>query len=106
MIAHRFAPMLWRFISNLSPQPTLLAEINRIEKHHIYQKQVFFIENLGFCEPTAARKISFEESLKFEKIHLDTYAKFGYKCIKIPPASVNDRVNMIYEHVPEAENWK
>ena len=51
----------------------------------IYQKQVFFIENLGFCEPSAARKISFEDSLKFEKVHEETYRSFGYECIKVAP---------------------
>ncbi len=29
---------------------TLANEIKRIEKEQLYQKQVFFIENLGFCE--------------------------------------------------------
>ena len=35
---------------------TLADEMERISKAQFYQKQVFFIENLGFCEPSAARK--------------------------------------------------
>jgi predicted ATPase len=31
------------------PSAGLLAEMRRIERENIYQKQVFFIENLGFC---------------------------------------------------------
>ncbi|MBA2393534.1 MAG: AAA family ATPase [Ktedonobacteraceae bacterium] len=31
---------------------SLLEEIKRIERENIYQRQVFFIENLGFCHPT------------------------------------------------------
>src|SRR5713101_5710644 len=67
------------------PSACLLEEMRRVERENIYQKQVFFIENLGFCQPTEARKISFEASLIFEKIHLEIYTSFGYDFIKIPP---------------------
>lgn len=77
------------------PSDTLLQEIERIETNAIYQKRVFFIENLGFCKPTEARRISFEESLVFENIHAETYAKFGYECVKIPLASPLERANAI-----------
>lgn len=79
------------------PSTSLLEEIKRIERENIYQRQVFFIENLGFCHPTEARKISFDESLVFEKIHLEIYASFGYDLIKIPPASLSKRVHAIIE---------
>lgn len=79
------------------PSACLLEEMERIERENIYQKQVFFIENLGFCQPTEARKISFEESLVFEKIHLATYASFGYSLIKIPPYPLPQRVESIIE---------
>ena len=39
--------------------PDLLEELERMEREHIYQRPVFFIDNLGFIEPTEARKISF-----------------------------------------------
>jgi predicted ATPase len=78
-----------------SPSAHLLEEMDRIATEHIYQTQVFFIENLGFCEPTAARKISFEESLAFEKLHLETYGTFGYDCLKIAPDSLSERVGNI-----------
>ncbi len=77
------------------PTDILLDEIERIEHEQVYQYKVFFIENLGFCTPTDARQISFEESLVFEKIHMDTYAKFGYTCIKIAPQTVQKRVDTI-----------
>src|SRR2546421_11684834 len=38
------------------PSACLLEELERIERERIYQRQGFFIENLGFCQPTAARK--------------------------------------------------
>jgi predicted ATPase len=77
------------------PSARLLEEIERIERENIYQKQVFFIENLGFCKPTEARKISFKESLVFEKVHLETYTSFGYELIKIAPAPLPERVQNI-----------
>ncbi len=77
------------------PSACLLEEMDRIEREDIYQRQVFFIENLGFCKPTEARKISFEESLIFEKIHLETYTSFGYDLIKITPHSLSERVHSI-----------
>src|SRR5258708_21832167 len=64
---------------------TLADEMERIEKAQISENQVFFIENLGFCEPSAARKITFEDSLKFEKVHEETYRSFGYECIRVAP---------------------
>lgn len=72
---------------------TLLQEIERVRG--LYESQVFFIENLGFCEPNTARTISFEEALKFEKVHLDAYRKFGFECIHIKPASVAARLEVI-----------
>jgi predicted ATPase len=75
----------------------------RIEKAQIYQKQVFFIENLGHCEPTAARKITFEDSLKFEKVHEETYRSFGYECIKIAPRDLSSRVEQITRYVFAAD---
>jgi predicted ATPase len=78
---------------------TLANEMERIEKARIYQKQVFFIENLGFCAPTAARKISFEDSLKFEKVHEEICRSFGYECIRIAPSDLTTRVEQIKRYV-------
>jgi predicted ATPase len=78
-----------------APSSALLHEIARIQKNHIYQTQVFFIENLGFCTPTQARTITFEEALPFESLHAETYTQFGYECVFIPQASVLERVETI-----------
>jgi predicted ATPase len=77
------------------PSKNIIEEINRVENEQIYQKKVFFIENLGFCQPSEARKISFEEALRFEYIHEETYKYFGYTCIKISPGKVIERANRI-----------
>jgi predicted ATPase len=88
---------------NFPISTTLAAEMARIEKAQIYQKQVFFIENLGFCEPSAARKITFEDSLEFEKVHEETYRSFGYECIKIAPQDLSARVEQITRYVSAAD---
>lgn len=79
------------------PSASLLEELERIERERIYQRQVFFIEHLGFCQPSEARKITFEESLVFEKIHEDTYLSLGYDLIKIAPEALSQRVHHIIE---------
>ena len=80
------------------PSATLLEELERIEREKIYEKQVFFIENLGFCQPSEVRKITFEESLVFEKIHEETYLSLGYDLIKIAPEALSQRVHRIVEY--------
>lgn len=81
------------------PSSILLAEIDRIQKNNIYEQQVFFIDNLGFCEPTAARTISFEEALKFEKVHIDTYNQFGYQLHHVALMSIPKRVENILQAI-------
>ena len=87
--------------SSLPVSAALSDEIERIEKERIYQKIVFFIANLGFCEPTAARKISFEDSLRFEAIHEEVYKSRNYDCIKIAAKTVQERVEDILSVLPQ-----
>ena len=60
-----------------------------------YQNRVFFIRNLGFITPTEARRISFEETVRFEKIHEETYRDFGFELVSIEPGSLVERVRLI-----------
>jgi predicted ATPase len=75
--------------------PTLDAEMERIRAERTYERQVFFVDNLGFCEPTAARRISFEDSLRFEKVHEETYCEFGYECVRVAAEELSKRVERI-----------
>jgi predicted ATPase len=77
----------------------LTDEMARIERHQVYERQVFFIENLGFCEPTEARRISFTDALAFERVHAETYRAMGYECVMIGPGCIADRARAIVEHV-------
>lgn len=69
--------------------------MERVQKDAIYQNRVFFIRNLGFVTPTEARRITFEETLRFEKIHEETYKELGFELISIGPGSVAERANTI-----------
>lgn len=78
-----------------SVSPVLAAELERIRDESIFDDRVFFIRNLGFIINTEARRISFEETLRFEKIHEETYRNFGFELIEIEPSTVADRVSNI-----------
>jgi len=72
--------------------PFLIHELERIKNEAVYESQVFFIRNLGFLTPTEARRITLEESLRFERIHEDTYRRFGFTLVYVEPGNVRERV--------------
>jgi len=78
-----------------STSDMLLRELERITVAAIYERRVFFVRNLGFITPSAARRISFEEALRFERIHEETYRNLGFELVYIRPGSLSDRVTAI-----------
>jgi predicted ATPase len=74
---------------------TLSRELERIKAEAIFQKRIFFIRNLGFITPTEARRISFEETLRFERIHEETYRKHGFEIVFVEPGRLLERVATI-----------
>jgi predicted ATPase len=75
--------------------PFLAGELERVKKEAIYQNRVFFIRNLGFVTPSDARRISYEDALRFEKIHEETYRNFGFELVSVEPGSLVERVSKI-----------
>jgi len=75
--------------------PFLTGELERIMQDGIYESRAFLIRNLGFITPTEARRISFEETVRFEKIHEETYRRFGFELVSIAPGTVEERVSRI-----------
>jgi len=73
----------------------LTSELERIQNEGIYQRRVFFIRNLGFISPTEARRISFEEAMRFEKIHEETYRDLGFELVSVERGSLSERVSVI-----------
>lgn len=84
---------------SFEPPPSVMEAIAQIQDRKLYKKRVFFIENLGFIKHTDARKISYEDALRFEEIHRNVYIKFGYEIVKILPAPLLERVANILSMV-------
>ncbi len=55
-------------------------------------------------EPTAARRISYEEALAFERVHEESYRRFGFRLVEVPAAGVEERVDRILEVVGAGED--
>lgn len=82
------------------PVPAALSEaIARQLAEGTYESRVFFIENLGFVEPTAARRITFEDSLRFERTHEASYQQFGFALVRIAAKPLAERVAEIIGYV-------
>lgn len=77
--------------------PFLAEEIARVLREGVFDRRVFFLRNLGFIQPTEARRISFEESLRFEQIHEQIYRHYGFDLIFIEPGDVATRVHAILD---------
>ncbi len=75
--------------------PFLSSELQRVRREWVYQNRVFFIRNLGFVTPTEARRISFEDALRFEEIHEKIYRDFGFELVVVERGSVAERAGMI-----------
>jgi predicted ATPase len=75
--------------------PLLAEELERIQIQFIFENPVFFVRNLGFITNTDARRITFEETLRFEKIHEETYREYGFELIDIATGTIADRVSRI-----------
>jgi predicted ATPase len=84
--------------------PFLSQEIARVQSENIFDRRVFFLRNLGFIQPTAARRISFEEALRFEQIHEETYRRYGFDLIFIEPGNLADRVGAILQKIAPRPN--
>ena len=86
------------------PPDGLVEEMRRIEREGTYQRRVFFVRNLGFVTPTEARRISFEDSLRFEAIHADVYRRLGYELVEIPATSLEERLTIALAAIDPQEN--
>src|SRR5262249_44494267 len=62
--------------------PVLDAEIARITEAGYFDRRVFFVRPLGFLEQTDVRRISYEESLAFERAHEAEYLRLGFEIVE------------------------
>lgn len=73
----------------------LAAEVDRVVRDGVYSETAFFVRNQGFVEPTAARRISFEDSLVFEDVHEQVYRDAGFELIEVPAGPVERRAALV-----------
>jgi predicted ATPase len=60
-----------------------------------FEETAFFIRNQGFVQATAARRISFEDSPVFERLHEQAYRDLGFQLVAVPAGPLADRVALI-----------
>jgi predicted ATPase len=75
----------------------LAEEIDRILRGGVYEQTVFFVRHQGFIERTAARRITFEDALQFERVHEQTYRELGFELVDVPAGPLRDRVAHIQQ---------
>lgn len=85
--------------AGFEPSRALSAELDRVIAQEIYQRQVFFVRPIGFIEPTAARRISYEDSLRFEQIHEAIYARLNFRLIDVSPGPPEARAAFICDQL-------
>jgi predicted ATPase len=88
--------------AGVEPGPLLLDEVERVTRESTYERSVFLLQPLGFIERTPARRISYEDALRFEQIHRDVYLGYGYTLIGIESADIDVRADAIEASIRSA----
>jgi predicted ATPase len=83
----------------LTTSRLLAGEVSRMLAESAYEATAFFIRNQGFVKPTAARQISFEDSLTFERLHEQAYRELGFKLVDVPAGPLADRTALILQAI-------
>jgi predicted ATPase len=78
---------------------SLADEVARVVEDRVYQREVLLVRPLGFVEPTAARRISYQDSLAFEAVHEAIYRDHGFALIDVPVGPVLERVATLEAHL-------
>jgi predicted ATPase len=79
--------------------PALTEEVERILRHGVYERRVLFVRPIGLVEPTAARRISYEDSILFERVHEEEYTRLGFEIIDIPSGPVAQRAALADRYI-------
>lgn len=81
----------------------LACEVDRVLAECVYVPTAFFIRNQGFVQATAARRISFEDSLVFEQLHEQTYRDLGFQLVEVPAGPLAARVELVRRTVEQLQ---
>ncbi len=93
---HDRSPVCTLALARFLPQlvSSRLAE-EAAKARDLYDRRVFLIEPLGFIVNTEARRISYEDTLKFEAVHIAAYEELGFELVRVPPGTPDQRADLI-----------
>lgn len=83
--------------------PLLAGEVERIARERVYERTVFMLCPLGFVEPTAARRISYQDSVEFGELHRASYLEHGFELIDVSAAPVIERADQVEGRIRRSE---
>ncbi len=75
----------------------LRQELARVAVENVFERSAFFIRNLGFVTATEARRISYEEAVRFEEIHERAYREHGFELVYVEPGTVQERASAVID---------
>jgi len=61
----------------------------------MFDRDVLLVQPLGFLTPTAVRRISYPDSLRFAALHAEVYRERGFTLLDVPAGPVADRVSLV-----------
>lgn len=77
------------------PSAALTLEVERVVAAGVYEPTAFLVRNQGRIHNTAARRISFTDSLRFERLHEQTYRELGFHLVEIPAGPLSERAAVL-----------
>jgi predicted ATPase len=99
-------PLTYQLRNPSEPNKNIIQAVEQSLNENLYDKMVFLIENLGFCNQNEYRKESNEDSLAIGRDLELNYAKLGYTIIRVPAfpeleekQSIEKRVEFILRHI-------
>jgi predicted ATPase len=82
-----------------TPSRLLADEVDRVVAEGVYELAVFFVRHQGFIRATSARRISFEDSLVFERLHEQIYRDLGFRLTEVPAGPLTGRVALVQQTI-------
>lgn len=75
--------------------PLLAGEVARMIREQVYEQPVFLLCPLGFIKPTAARRISYADSVEFGALHEQVYQEHGFDIVHVAAGTATSRAAAI-----------
>lgn len=60
-----------------------------------FGRRVLMVADLGFVVPTAVRRISHRNAVRFGAVHREAYRKYGFAIVEVPRATVSQRADLV-----------